>query len=67
MIFPVTRFEFGELEIDVAAHVVKRSGEIIKLTSTEYNLLMLMLVQNEGRVLTHQFLLKEIWGVGLSN
>jgi two-component system KDP operon response regulator KdpE len=60
---PVTRFEFGELEIDVAAHVVKRSGEIIKLTSTEYNL-MLMLVQNEGRVLTHQFLLKEIWGVG---
>lgn len=59
-----THYEFSDLEIDVGAHTVKRGEEIIKLTSTEFNLL-LMLVKNEGRVLTHQFLLKEIWGVGL--
>lgn len=52
-----------ELEIDLVSRVVKRFGEIIKLTSTEYNLLIL-LTKNEGRVLTHQFILKEIWGIG---
>ncbi|MBX2915823.1 MAG: response regulator [Cyclobacteriaceae bacterium] len=59
----ITRYSFGELLIDAVAHVVKRKNEVIKLTATEYNLL-LILVKNEGRVLTHQFLLKEIWGVG---
>lgn len=54
--------ETGNLEIDLAARVVKRSGETQKLTATEYNLLAL-LASNEGRVLTHQFLLKEVWGV----
>lgn len=53
----------GDLEIDLIARSVKRNGEIIKLTSTEYNLLVLF-AKNEGRVLTHQFILKEIWGVG---
>lgn len=50
-----------ELEIDLAARIVKSNGEIVKLTSTEYQLLVL-LARNEGRVLTHHFLLKEIWG-----
>ncbi|MBX2953321.1 MAG: response regulator transcription factor [Leadbetterella sp.] len=53
----------GELEIDLAGRVVKNQGEVLKLTTTEYNLLAL-LARNEGRVLTHQFLLKEVWGVG---
>lgn len=53
----------GELEIDLAGRVVKREGHILKLTTTEYNLLAL-LARNAGRVLTHQFLLKEVWGVG---
>ena len=53
----------GELEIDLAGRVVKRDGAILKLTGTEYNLLAL-LARNAGRVLTHGFLLKEIWGVG---
>lgn len=53
----------GTIEIDLAARTVKVTGEIVKLTSTEYNLLAL-LAKNEGRVLTHQFLLKEVWGVG---
>lgn len=52
----------GELEIDLTARVVRSGGEIIKLTSTEYQLLIL-LARNEGRVLTHQFLLKEVWGI----
>lgn len=54
---------FGNLEIDFVARIVKRNNEMLKLTSTEYNLLSLF-AKNEGRVLTHQFILKEIWGVG---
>lgn len=53
----------GDLEIDITARVVTKSNEVMKLTATEFNLLVL-LVKNEGRVLTHQFILKEIWGVG---
>ncbi len=51
----------GRLQIDLTARIVKSEGEIVKLTSTEYQLLVL-LARNEGRVLTHQLLLKEIWG-----
>lgn len=53
----------GNLEIDLAARIVRRKNEILRLTSTEYNLLALF-AKNEGRVLTHQYILKEIWGVG---
>jgi two-component system KDP operon response regulator KdpE len=53
----------GNLIIDLQARTVKRNNESIKLTTTEYNLLALF-ARNEGRVLTHQFILKEIWGVG---
>lgn len=53
--------EAGPLTIDRVNHVVKKQGEIVKLTSTEYSLLTL-LAKNQGRVLTHQFILKEIWG-----
>jgi len=55
--------QLGDLEIDLAARSVKRKQEPVKLTATEYNLLVLF-AKNEGRVLTHQFILKEIWGVG---
>ncbi len=54
---------FGDLEIDLSARTVKRQGQFLKLTATEYNLLALF-SKNQGRVLTHQFILKEIWGVG---
>lgn len=53
----------GDLEIDIVSRVVTKSSETLKLTATEFNLLVL-LAKNEGRVLTHQFILKEIWGVG---
>lgn len=53
--------EFGSLTIDIANHIARRDNEIVKLTSTEFSLLAL-LAKNEGRVLTHQFILKEVWG-----
>jgi two-component system KDP operon response regulator KdpE len=54
---------FGSLIIDLGSHIVRKNGEIVKLTSTEYSLLAL-LAKNEGRVLTHQYILKEVWGIG---
>jgi len=53
---------FGDLEIDYAARIVKKNKEAIKLTTTEFNLLALFM-KNEGRVLTHHYILKEIWGL----
>jgi len=53
--------KFNNLTIDWTNRVVKKHDEFLKLTQTEFNLLSLM-AQNEGKVLTHQFLLKEIWG-----
>lgn len=54
---------FGDLEISFVDRTLKKNGEIVKLTATEYNLIQLMM-HNEGKVLTHRFLLKEVWGVG---
>jgi two-component system, OmpR family, KDP operon response regulator KdpE len=56
-----SRLDFGSLSIDLTDHVVKKNNETLKLTSTEFNLLAL-LAKNSGRVLTHQYILKEIWG-----
>ena len=52
-----------DLHIDLVARVVKKNNEIVKLTATEYSLLALF-VKNEGRVLTHHYLLREVWGPG---
>jgi two-component system, OmpR family, KDP operon response regulator KdpE len=54
---------FGSLTIDLSNHIARKNGEILKLTSTEFSLLAL-LARNSGRVLTHQSILKEIWGFG---
>ncbi len=53
----------GSLTIDLANHIVRKDGAILKLTTTEFSLLSL-LSKNSGRVLTHQTILKEIWGYG---
>lgn len=58
-----TVLQIGSLQIDLTARTVKKDGEFLKLTSTEFNLLAL-LARNEGRVLTHRFILKEVWGIG---
>jgi two-component system KDP operon response regulator KdpE len=60
---PVIRFR--ELEFDLAARSVKRNHELLKLTATQYALLALF-AKNEGKVLTHQYILKEVWGPGFS-
>ena len=46
--------------------IVKKNNEIVKLTATEYKLISL-LAQHEGKVLTHQYLLREVWGPGYIN
>ncbi len=51
----------GDVEIDLVARTVKKAGLIVKLTSTEYNILSL-LVRHEGRVLTYSQILREVWG-----
>lgn len=58
-----TLLNFNEIQIDLTARIVRKNNEHIKLTTTEFNLLALF-ATNEGRVLTHQHILKEIWGVG---
>lgn len=55
--------KYNSLEIDLTTRVVKKNNQVIKLTSTEY-LLLALFAKNEGKVLTHQYLLKEIWGPG---
>ena len=57
------QWTFKNLKIDLTARVVWKNESVLKLTQTEFNLLV-FLAKNEGRVLTHQQLLKEIWGVG---
>jgi two-component system, OmpR family, KDP operon response regulator KdpE len=54
---------FGSLSIDLVNHIARKNEDILKLTSTEFSLLAL-LAKNSGRVLTHQSILKEIWGFG---
>jgi two-component system, OmpR family, KDP operon response regulator KdpE len=51
----------GNVEIDLAARTVRKGGIDVKLTSTEYSLLQ-VLAQNAGRVLTHNQILREVWG-----
>lgn len=61
-----TVLNFGELQIDLYSRIVKKNNALIKLTATEFNLLAL-LVRNEGKVLTHQYVLRAIWGPGYIN
>ncbi|RYZ33923.1 MAG: response regulator [Sphingobacteriales bacterium] len=56
----------NDLLIDLAERTVKKNGERVKLTATEYSLLALF-IRNEGKVLTHQYLLRDVWGPGYIN
>ena len=58
---PVQRF--GDVEVDLGKRLVTRAGEPIHLTKTEYGLLE-ALVTNPGKLLTHQWLLRKVWGQG---
>jgi len=56
-----TVFRRGQLEVDLAARIVKLKGKEVKLTATEYSLLRLF-VRHAGKVLTHHQILREVWG-----
>jgi two-component system, OmpR family, KDP operon response regulator KdpE len=59
----IQKLEFDNLRVDLTARTVNIDGEPIKLTATEYSLLIL-LAKNDGKVLTHQYILRQIWGPG---
>jgi two-component system KDP operon response regulator KdpE len=54
-------FECKGLSVDLSARTVKKSGAIVKLTATEFSLLAL-LIRHAGKVLTHRFILEQVWG-----
>ena len=53
--------QIGELRVDLEKRDVHRNGERIQLTPHEFALLRLLAV-NEGRLLTHRMILREVWG-----
>jgi two-component system KDP operon response regulator KdpE len=53
-------FKLGDLSVDLVRRIVKVRGKEVKLSPKEYELLRIM-VQHAGKVLTHKFLLKELW------
>lgn len=54
-------FTSGNLSVDLAARIVKKAGAAVKLTAIEYSLLTLF-IRNAGRVLTHRYILEQVWG-----
>jgi two-component system KDP operon response regulator KdpE len=54
-------FQTGDLTVDLSARSVKKGRTLLKLTATEYTLLALF-VRNAGRVLTHRYILEQVWG-----
>ena len=57
----VTRYAAADVEVDLAAHRVRRGGRDVHLTPTEFALLA-HLVRHAGRVITHRQLLQQVWG-----
>jgi two-component system, OmpR family, KDP operon response regulator KdpE len=57
----IKEFHNGGLQVDLVNRIVKVNGSPVKLTATEYSLLI-QFVKHAGRVLTHRHLMKEIWG-----
>ena len=57
-------FKLGELSVDLVRRIVKVGGKDVKLSPKEYELLRL-LIQHAGKVLTHKFLLKELWSTSI--
>ncbi len=55
------QFETGDLKVDLVRRVVAVRGADVKLTPREYDLLR-VLIAHAGKVLTHRFILREVWG-----
>ncbi|MCX6122411.1 MAG: response regulator [Ignavibacteriales bacterium] len=54
-------FTSHNLTVDLTTRLVKKGNDVVKLTATEYSLLTLF-VRNAGRVLTHKYILEQVWG-----
>jgi len=63
---PAPIANFNDLSIDFVNRLVRKNNAIVKLTTTEYSLLVL-LARNEGKVLTHRYLLNQVWGPAHQN
>ena len=57
-------FKVGNLSVDLVRRVVKVGDKVVKLSPKEYDLLR-VLVQHAGKVLTHKFLLNQLWAVAI--
>jgi two-component system KDP operon response regulator KdpE len=55
------RLVYGDISIDIENHTLLVAGKALEVTPTEFNLLVL-LMRNAGKVLTHQMILKRVWG-----
>src|ERR1700679_2174757 len=60
---PGNSFQFGPIQVDLEQRRVLRSGVPVKLTFLEFNVLR-MFVSNQDKILTHQHILRELWGPG---
>jgi len=58
---PASRVRFDDVEIDLERREVRREGEIVQMTSKEYDLLA-FLVEREGRPVTRENILAHVWG-----
>lgn len=54
-------FRCGSLVMDLESRLVKKSGETVKLTATEYAMLQVF-IRNAGKVVTHRYILEQVWG-----
>ena len=58
---PVTRLQAGDIEVDLITRDVRRAGVLVRLSTTEFELLVYLL-RNRGRVLTREQILRTVWG-----
>ena len=58
---PTTVLRAGDIEVDLLAHEVRQAGELVRLSSTEFELLVYLL-NNRGRVLSREQILRVVWG-----
>jgi DNA-binding response OmpR family regulator len=58
---PAASLRVGDIEVDLIAREVRRGGEMVRLSSTEFDLLV-HLIRNRGRVLTREQILSTVWG-----
>lgn len=58
------KFICRDLEVDLSTHTVKLGGKVVSLTSTEYDILR-VLIKYAGKVVTHRVFLREVWGPNL--